>query len=62
MHSNIIEIDGIMFTSGRGPNFPGPGTPTSEQIVLGYGASYGGSGGRPICNDNYFSNNKSQVF
>jgi hypothetical protein len=50
-----INIDGKVESSGMG-NLEGPGEP----LVTGWGASYGGSGGRPTC-DAVFSNTPVQV-
>ena len=46
-----VDVRGTLKTSGNGP-LTGVGSPQ----VPGYGASYGGSGGRPTCDNNYFSN------
>lgn len=54
-----INIHGHISTNGQGP-LDGPGAPNGVDQV-GWGGSYGGSGGRLNCNDDYFSNLQYQV-
>jgi hypothetical protein len=54
-----VAVFGSIVTSGRGP-LEGPGAPVSPEQV-GYGGTYGGSGGALDCAQNYFSNTPTQV-
>lgn len=54
-----IAIYGHISTNGLGP-LEGPGAPQGTGEV-GWGGSYGGSGGRLNCDNEYFSNLKHQV-
>jgi hypothetical protein len=62
--SNVVKIGGSIATSGKGP-LSGPGSPPNETYSVGWGGSYGGSGGRPEggLNGSFstFTNTPSQV-
>lgn len=57
--NGIANISGTISTSWRGP-ISGPGIPPIN--TTGWGASYGGSGGRTTCTNGVpFSNTQAQV-
>ena len=52
-------VSGRIDTSGQGPLL-GPGAPT-DPSEMGYGGTYGGSGGNTDCSSRFFSNTQGQV-